>query len=587
MRQPALRSRVFVVSALAGFVLAAAVAAQLPVPYSRAPDYESDRTGVSTGGAFADINGDGWPDLVIANGNDILRQAVAVYYNRGDGTFPVNPDWTSSDIDYHGHLDIGDVNGDGWPDVAVSVFLGPNRFRDPGHVKLYLNDGKGTLGRAPAWSSADRFFSFSLALGDVDRDGDLDLAVATGEPYQNPPDYDRIYFNQGGTLATLPGWKSASTTHTLDVGWCDVDGDGDLDLAFVGARGPNLLYLNQGGTLPTVASWTSTDGGTSHNGNTVAFADVDGDGRIDLATSDNSQLGGRGTFRVYRNLGATFTTTPWWESVKLPNGYTSALNFLDFDRDGDADLVAGGWWAKTAWYANAKGSLPTAPGWETTGTSVVEAIFFADVNRDGLRPVAGEAKSVGGGRSLFTFARGPVESLAGVVADGVPLKPNEYAFHREGGWISLRTPPAKSLTLDYVYTEAADLGVSNWDTDKGNYVFRRDPLVQITVTPPPTTLFRAGEVVRWNDNFQVTAMTPQYALYRSFLDLPGSYGTLPLLFGAAVVPGGWGTPLPLLLPIPKPFPSVLLGRYTYRAELLGPDNATVMSKASFSFDIVP
>jgi hypothetical protein len=82
-------------------------------------------------------------------------------------------------------------------------------------------------------------------------------------------------------------------------------------------------------------------------------------------------------------------------------------------------------------------------------------------------------------------------------------------------------------------------------------------------------------------------MTPQYALYRSFLDLPGSYGTLPLLFGAATVPGGWGTPLPLLLPIPKPFPSVLLGRYTYRAELLGPDNATVMSKASFSFDIVP
>ncbi|MBN2490520.1 MAG: VCBS repeat-containing protein [Planctomycetes bacterium] len=587
MRAHATRSSFVVLAVLAGAVVAAALPAQLPVPYAQTPDYESDKTGVSTGGTFADINGDGWPDLVIANGNDILRQPVVVYLNRGDGTFPTSPDWTSSDIDYHGHLDVGDVNGDGWPDVAVSVFLGPNGFRDPGCAKLYLNDGKGTLGRAPAWTSADRFFSFSLALGDVDGDGDLDLVVATGEPYQNPPDFDRIYFNHGGVLATLPAWKSAAATHTLDVGCADVDGDGHLDLAFVGARGPNLLYLNQSGAIPTVASWASADGGTRHNGNSLAFGDVDGDGRIDLGVSDNGQLGGRGTFRVYRNLGGTFTTTPWWESVKFHNGYTSALAFLDFDRDGDLDLVGGGWWTQTAWYVSAAGALPTLPGWETAGTSVVEALFFADVNRDGLRPVAGEAKAVGGGRKLFGFDRRPVESLVAVVADGVALKPHEYAFHREGGWISLRTAPAQSLTLDYVTTEAADLGVSNWDQDRGNYVFRRDPPVRLTITPPPKSQFRGGEVVRWSDDFQVTVMTPQRALYRSFLDLPASYGTLPLLFGAAVVPGGWGTPLPLVLPVPSPFPPVLLGKFTYRAEVLGPDYVTVISRDSFSFEVVP
>ena len=51
---------------------------------------------------------------------------------------------------------------------------------------------------------------------------------------------------------------------------------------------------------------------------TVLLTGLVSDGKVDLAVSDNSQLGGKGTFRVYRNLGATFTTTPWWESKEPP-----------------------------------------------------------------------------------------------------------------------------------------------------------------------------------------------------------------------------------------------------------------------------
>ena len=59
--------------------------------YNTSPDWVSADSGVATGAALADIDRDGWLDLVVANGNDISRQRLAVYYNNGDGAFPPLP----------------------------------------------------------------------------------------------------------------------------------------------------------------------------------------------------------------------------------------------------------------------------------------------------------------------------------------------------------------------------------------------------------------------------------------------------------------------------------------------------------------
>jgi len=72
------------------------------------------------------------------------------------------------------------INLDGWIDVAVSVYIGPDGFGDPGKVKVYYNQ-EGELEGIPSFESYN-FYTFSCALGDADGDGDLDLAATGGEP---------------------------------------------------------------------------------------------------------------------------------------------------------------------------------------------------------------------------------------------------------------------------------------------------------------------------------------------------------------------------------------------------------------------
>ncbi|RPH35587.1 VCBS repeat-containing protein, partial [bacterium] len=242
------------------------------------PNWISTDGDFSTGAALVDINQDGWLDLVVANGNDIERQHVVVYYNKRDGTFPTVPDWQSGDIDYHGHIAVGDVNGDGLPDVAVSVYIGAGGFNERGYVKLYMNQ-HGTLESIPSWRSGDSLYTFSCAFGDANGDGAPDLAVASGEAYNHHAEQDRIYLNGGGRLDSLPSWKSHQPAYSYDVGWGDFDNDGRLDLVFANEHGPNVMYKNYGDSIGTVPYWQSAD--PSQYANSLALGDLNNDGYLD------------------------------------------------------------------------------------------------------------------------------------------------------------------------------------------------------------------------------------------------------------------------------------------------------------------
>lgn len=446
-----------------GFLALAQASAQ--VPYATTPSWQSsDLPGYSTGAAWADINRDGWLDLVVADGNDMARQHVNVYLNNGVGSLQPAPGWQSADVDYHGHLAVGDVNKDGYPDVAVSVYLGAGG----GKLKLYMNRN-GTLESAPSWVSRDSFSTFSCAFGDANGDGYLDLAAACGEWYSSRLERNRVYYNHGGQLDSLPGWMSSEPSYSYDVGWADFDNDGRLDLVFANEQAPNRLYRNYGDSIGTVPAWSSSD--PSRHANSLAIADVNSDGYLDLAISDNSQGGGAGKFKIYLNNAGILSTTPWWSSSWA--GYGSGIALADFDNDGDKDLVTGGWWQPCRIYVNQNGSFSQTPDWTSTTSNVVEAIVFGDCDNAGLDTINLHFVS-NGTKKLYYIPRAPLQRIMSVTWNGDPDSVSPYCCDLDNGWISFSYSPSPGVSIDIraIGSRNLDFAVSNWDDTLGNYVFR-------------------------------------------------------------------------------------------------------------------
>lgn len=471
------------VGAAAAAVLAAAAPAAAVVPLVKPPTWRSIDADYATGGALVDVNGDGFLDLVTGNGNDMARQPMRVYLSQG-GHLEETASWASADSGYNCHIDAGDFDGDGDLDIAVANLGDPGT---PQRDKIYTNVG-GALSAAPAWISDDVDNSFDLAWGDVDGDGDLDLAVACGETYTGVPQKTKIYRNDGGTISATATWTTAQLAYTLDVAWGDVDNDGDLDLALANEQGPNRVYRNNGGVLDTLPFWQSAD---QYNTLQVDWGDVDGDGWLDLAVADNAQLGGISRAAIYRNLGGTLETLPSWASTDVKQ-YYSAANFGDVDDDGDLDLASGGWWEPALVFENLGGTLETVASffWKFPSPArglVVESVVWGDLDNSGSVAVTGEAHDGDGTRKVFYVGHAPVRSISEVRVGGVPVPASARCHDLDEGWIALASAPPPgtgNVAIDYVYSRRLDLVVTNWDPDDPNIGFLNDDAVGVASAPP-------------------------------------------------------------------------------------------------------
>jgi len=211
-------------------------------------------------GQLADLNGDGWPDLFAI----VLTEkgsAARVYLNDNAGHFREAGE--ALRMNMLAAVKLGDVNGDGFLDAVVSGWR--NESADPCPNRVLLNDGKGRFTDTGQVFDEAMRHSHGLALGDVDRDGDLDLVLVTqGEPSA------RLYMNDGKGRFTAG--RMLGTTSVEKVAVVDFNGDGSLDI-FLACLGPDEVWLNDGsGTFADSGLRLGTDWSWE-----LAVADVNGD----------------------------------------------------------------------------------------------------------------------------------------------------------------------------------------------------------------------------------------------------------------------------------------------------------------------
>jgi hypothetical protein len=324
--------------------------------------------------ALGDVDGDGDLDLLVGN----VYQTNRLYLN--DGTADPFSGVASADIssDVHDTLSIalGDVDGDGDLDLATGTFFAqPNR--------LYLNNCTASPfgGVSGSDISSDAQFSRSVALGDLDGDGDLDLVAGD---YDQP---NRLYLNNGtaSPFSGVSGSNISSDAHrTYSISLGDVDGDGDLDLVAGNNSSiqPTRLYLNNGTPDPFSGVAGSNISSDAHDTSSIVLGDVDGDGDLDLVAGNSAQ-----TNRLYLNDG---TADPFGgvagADISSDAHLTISIALADVDGDGDLDLVAGNYNQTNRLYLN-NGTADPFSG--VTGTDIssdaheTRSVALGDVDGDG------------------------------------------------------------------------------------------------------------------------------------------------------------------------------------------------------------
>jgi hypothetical protein len=236
-----------------------------------------DPTSKSLGVTILDYNGDGWPDIVIANDT----QPNKLYMNKKDGTFeergvPSGIGFSEDGVARAGMgVDAADYDRSGHPSVIISNFA--NQM-----VSLYHNEGNGLFVDEAPQSEVGRATLVTLGFGcfffDYDNDGWPDIFVADGhiedqiERVQKRISYaepSHLFRNLGGgkfqEVTAQMGTAFAAPRVARGAAYADIDNDGFLDVLVTTNAGPALLFHNEGGSnhslrLKLVGTKSNRDG---------------------------------------------------------------------------------------------------------------------------------------------------------------------------------------------------------------------------------------------------------------------------------------------------------------------------------------
>jgi len=320
---------------------------------------------MGSGCAFADFDGDGWQDIVLAQasnwpGRPPARATLALYRNNRNGTFTDVTRTAGLAVEMYGlGVSAADIDNDGDMDLFVSGLGSSRLFRNEGGARFTDITARAGVSH-PGFSTSSLWF-------DYNRDGKLDLFVARyvqwslesdltctldgrSKSYCTPESYKgespSLYRNRGdGTFedVTRAAGLYDTANKMLGLALIDYDNDGWLDVFAANDTQPNRLYRNKGdGTFTDVgvmAGVAFNEAGVARAGMGVDAADYDGSGRQSLLIGNFSNE----MMALYSNDGKGLFID---EAPTSAIGRASLLRltfacfFVDVDLDGLPDIFA-------------------------------------------------------------------------------------------------------------------------------------------------------------------------------------------------------------------------------------------------------